>query len=98
MNKVELAVQTYDKYKDLEETMPYRKFRTVVVEQMKKDLKIPEAAYGTIGDYYCQARNRITKRKKHFYHRLESTINKTPEQRKQERIQQSTIAEAFASW
>lgn len=98
MNKVELAIQTYNKMKDIEGTIPYREFREKVVEQMKIDLGIPDAAYGTIGDYYCQARNAVTKRKKHFYHRLESTVNKTPEQRRQDHQQEDAISLAFASW
>lgn len=100
MNKVQLAIKTYEKFKDIEETMKdnYRGFRTMVVEQMKIDLGIPDAAYGTIGDYYCQARNAVTRRKKHFYHRLESTVNKTPEQRHQEHTQEAAINAAFSSW
>lgn len=100
MNKVEMAIKTYEKFKDLEQTMEgnYRAFRAMVIEQMKIDLGIPSAAYGTIGDYYCQARNAVTKRKKHFYHRLESTVNKTPEQRHQEHKQEAAISAAFSSW
>lgn len=98
MNKVQLAIQTYSKFKDLEGTVPYREFRSIVIEQMKIDLAIPEAAYGTLGDYYCQARNTVTKRKKHFYHRLESTMNKTREQRAKEHQQETAINAVFASW
>lgn len=100
MNKVQLAIKTYEKFKDFEETMKdnYRGFRTMVIEQMKIDLGIPDAAYGTLGDYYCQARNAVTKRKRNFYHRTEATVNKTSEQRHQEHVQEAAINAAFTSW
>lgn len=98
MNKVALAIKTYERFKDSENVMPYRQFRAQVIEQMKIDLGIPNAAYGTVGDYYCQARNAVTKRKKHFYHRADATVNKSPQQRYEERNQQVAIAQAFGSW
>lgn len=98
MNKVALAIKTYERFKDSENVMPYRQFRAQVIEQMRVDLGIPNAAYGTVGDYYCQARNAVTKRKKHFYHRTESTVNKTPKQRYEEHQQETAINAAFSSW
>lgn len=99
MNKLLKAVETYKRMENLEGTVPsYREFRALVIEEMKKDLEIPNAKYGTMGCYYGWARNIVTKRKVNFYHRLESTVNKTLEQRRQENEQEAAINAAFASW
>jgi|SRR6185312_13108185 len=98
MNKLLKAVETYKRMEKKEGTVPYREFRSLVIEEMRKDLEIPNAKYGTMGCYYGWARNIATKRKVNFYHRLESTVNKTSEQRHQEHEQETAINAAFASW